>query len=84
MITLAIVAVLAIGEKPEVPVLDGSWWRIAAPPKLEQYGTGKEQSVDFTLFRAKDGTWQLISCIRNTSHPGAGRLLHRWEMRINP
>ncbi len=65
--------------KPEIPFLEGGWRRIAAPPKLERFGTGKEQTVDFTIFRAADGTWQLVSCIRNTAHPGDGRLLYRWE-----
>jgi hypothetical protein len=66
-------------DKPEVPFLDGPWRRIAAVPKLERFGTGKEQTVDFTLFRAADGGWQLVSCVRNTAHPGGGRLLFRWE-----
>src|SRR5688572_1031435 len=72
-------AFLAAQAAPEKPVLEGSWWRIAAPPKLERFATGKEQTVDFTIFAAADSTWQLISCIRNTDHPGGKRLLFRWE-----
>jgi hypothetical protein len=74
-----VLALLAAQERPEVPCLDGAWWRLAAPPKLERFATGKEQTVDFTVFRAADGTWQLVSCVRNTAHPGGGRLLYRWE-----
>lgn len=75
MTTLLLAAVLA----QEIPSRAGDWRRLAAPPTLEKFATGKEQTVDFTIFRAKDGTWQLVSCIRNTAHPGAGRLLYRWE-----
>lgn len=64
---------------PPVPALAGDWWRIAAPPVLERYHREGVQTVDFTVFRATDGTWQLISCVRNTDCPGAGRLLYRWE-----
>lgn len=80
MMTLIVTALLA-QEVPEKPFLDGAWWRIASPPTLEMFGTGKEQTVDFTIFPAADGTWQLISCVRNTSHPGGKRLLFRWEGR---
>lgn len=72
-------AFLAFQAGPETATQAGSWRRIAAPPKLERFGSGEEQTVDFTIFPAKDGTWQLISCVRKTSHPGGGRLLYRWE-----
>ena len=71
--------VLLLVQAPVEVRIDGSWWRLAAPPTLEKHGTGKEQAVDFTVFPAADGTWQLISCIRNTAFPGSGRLLYRWE-----
>jgi hypothetical protein len=63
----------------QAPSLDGPWRRLAAPPKLERFGTGREQTVDFTVFRSKDGAWHLVSCVRQTAHPGGGRLLYRWE-----
>jgi beta-xylosidase len=66
-------------EAPEVPEIAGSWQRLAAPPQLEQYHKPGVQAVDFTLYPAADGTWQLISCVRGTAYPGAGRLLYRWE-----
>lgn len=78
---LWLVACVVLQEAPEAPHLDGAWWRIAAPPALETFATGREQTVDFTIFPAKDGTWQLISCVRNTAHPGEGRLLYRWESK---
>ena len=76
---IALLILLAAQDAPEKPFLDGPWWRIASPPALERFGTGSEQTVDFTLFPAADGTWQLISCVRNTAHPGGKRLLFRWE-----
>ena len=39
------------------------------------------QAPDFTIFQAADGTWQLVSCVRGTTHPGGGRLLYRWEAK---
>jgi hypothetical protein len=35
--------------------------------------------VDFAVWQAADGTWQLCSCIRNTKEPGNTRLFYRWE-----
>jgi len=62
-----------------VPRLAGPWIRLTDRPPLERWGTPKAEPVDFTIFRAADGRWQLISCIRNTSYPGKGRLLYRWS-----
>ena len=76
---IALLILLAVQDAPEKPHLDGAWWRIASPPALERFATGSEQTVDFTIFPAADGTWQLISCVRNTAHPGGKRLLFRWE-----
>lgn len=72
---------LAILAQAELPRLDGPWRRIAAPPKLERFASGQEQTVDFTIFRSKDGAWHLVSCVRKTAHPGGGRLLYRWESK---
>jgi hypothetical protein len=35
--------------------------------------------VDFAIWPAKDGTWQLWSCIRNTREAGNTRLFFHWE-----
>ncbi|MBX2924671.1 MAG: hypothetical protein KF746_20890 [Chitinophagaceae bacterium] len=61
------------------PVIDGEWHTITHQPDLGQY-TGKEQEpVDFAVWQAEDGTWQLWSCIRFTNIGGNTRLFHRWE-----
>ena len=39
----------------------------------------RQQPVDFAVWQATDGTWQLWSCIRATAYPGATRLFYRWE-----
>lgn len=68
-----------ISHPPRVPRLAGPWIRLTDRPPLERWNTPKVEPVDFTIFRAADGRWQLISCIRHTSHPGKGRLLYRWS-----
>jgi hypothetical protein len=35
--------------------------------------------VDFALWQAADGRWQIWSCIRHTKCGGASRLFYRWE-----
>ena len=35
--------------------------------------------MDFAVWQAKDGTWQLWSCIRQTKCGGKTRLFYRWE-----
>lgn len=62
-----------------VPKLSGEWLQLTQRPPLERWGTPKAEPVDFTVFKASDGRWQLISCIRHTSQPGKGRLLYRWS-----
>lgn len=62
-----------------VPVIDGPWWQVACNPDLGAYTSDKQQPVDFALWQAKDGSWQLWSCIRNTNCEGHTRLFHRWE-----
>lgn len=64
-----------------VPQIDGDWWPVAGSPDLGQYTTAGQQPVDFAIWQAADGTWQLWSCIRATSYPGATRLFYRWEGR---
>lgn len=64
-----------------VPQLDGTWWQIADNPDLGKYTGDHQQPVDFGIWQAKDGSWQLWSCIRGTKAPGATtqRLLFGWE-----
>ncbi len=65
----------------EIPSIDGDWWRIASNPDLGPLTSPKQQPVDFSVWPASDGTWQLWSCIRGTKEPGKTRLFYRWEGR---
>ncbi len=75
-------------DRPMMPRIDGGWWTVAGNPDLGEL-TGPpadrpdhpQQPVDFSVWRAADGTWQLWSCIRNTKCGGYSRLFHRWEGR---
>jgi len=62
-----------------VPTIDGEWWQVAGDPDLGEYTSPKQQPVDFGVWQAADGTWQLWSCIRNTECGGETRLFYRWE-----
>jgi hypothetical protein len=64
-----------------MPKLDDNWWTIARSPDLGELTTEKQQPVDFAVWRAADGTWQLWSCIRGTKERGNTRLFYRWEGR---
>ncbi|MCK4750535.1 MAG: family 43 glycosylhydrolase [Bacteroidales bacterium] len=65
--------------KAEIPIIDGEWWQVAGDPDLGEYTSPKQQPVDFGVWQAVDGTWQLWSCIRHTECGGMTRLFHRWE-----
>ncbi len=62
-----------------VPEIDGAWWQVAGNPDLGELSSPNQQPVDFGIWQAADGTWQLWSCIRKTRESGATRLFHRWE-----
>jgi hypothetical protein len=62
-----------------MPCIDGDWWQVAGDPNLGQYTTEAQQPVDFAIWQAADGTWQLWSCIRGTNCGGNTRLFHGWE-----
>ena len=67
-----------------VPQIDGSWWQVAGNPMDHKYATDKQEPVDFAVWQAADGTWQLWSCIRHTTAGGEGgktRFFYRWEGR---
>lgn len=64
---------------PLTPRLDGPWVKLVGRPPLEKWASDRAEPVDFTVFQADDGRWQLISCIRHTTHPGGTRLLYRWS-----
>jgi Glycosyl hydrolases family 32 N-terminal domain len=66
-------------DAPLRPQLAGDWWQIAGDPDLGELTSPKQQPVDFAVWQASDGTWQLWSCIRNTREPGRTRLFYRWQ-----
>ncbi len=58
----------------------GPGCQIAGGPDLgPSFTTATQQPVDFAVWPAADGTWQLWSCIRGTKEEGYTRLFHRWE-----
>jgi arylsulfatase A-like enzyme len=65
--------------RPATPEIDGDWWQVAGQPDLGALTGEKQEPVDFAIWQAADGTWQLWSCIRKTKEPGNTRLLYRWE-----
>lgn len=67
-------------EKPLIPTLEGESWTITTNPDLGPIDGGqRQQPVDFAVWQAADGTWQLWSCIRHTKCGGNTRLFYRWE-----
>lgn len=73
-----------------VPIVDGAWWQIASedfnagswsnkPAPGEPVQRVHQEVSDFTIFQAADGTWQLISAVRQTKFPGNHHLFFRWE-----
>jgi len=66
-------------EEPLVPRLDGDGWTVCGDPDLGKFTDPKQQPVDFAMWQAADGTWQIWSCIRGTKCGGKTRLFHRWE-----
>ncbi len=66
----------------ERPVIDGQWWQVAGDPDLGDYTSEKQQPVDFGIWQAADGTWQIWSCIRHTKCGGHTRLFYRWEGKM--
>jgi hypothetical protein len=71
-----------------MPRIEGEWWQVAGNPDLGEL-TGPppenpnhpQEPVDFSIWQAADGTWQIWSCIRNTKCGGNTRLFYRWEGR---
>ena len=61
------------------PVIISDWWNVAGNPDLGAYTSPKQEPVDFGVWQAADGTWQLWSCIRKTNCGGHTRLFHGWE-----
>lgn len=70
--------VLAV-DQAERPEIAGNWWQVAGNPDLGDYTSPKQEPVDFAIWQAADGTWQIWSCIRHTKCGGHTRLFYRWE-----
>jgi hypothetical protein len=76
---LAVISYAANAQSIPIPQIDGAWWQVAGNPDLGPLTTVKQQPVDFAVWQAADGTWQLWSCIRHTAEPGRTRLFYRWQ-----
>jgi hypothetical protein len=63
------------------PEIEGPWWQVAGDPDLGRFTSPAQQPVDFAVWQAKDGTWQIWSCIRKTKCGGNTRLFYRWEAK---
>ena len=83
ILTFGVVVYASENLKPLlVPQIDGQWWQVAGSPMDHKYATEKQQPVDFAVWQAADGTWQLWSCIRHTTaggQQGKTRFFYRWE-----
>jgi len=65
-----------------IPQIAGPWWPVAGNPMDHPYATDRQEPVDFAVWQAADGSWQLWSCLRGTTAGGAGgktRFFYRWE-----
>ncbi len=69
-----------------VPQIEGPWWTVATNPDLGPLEGPPadrpklvQQPVDFAIWQAIDGTWQIWSCIRHTKCGGMTRLFYRWQ-----
>jgi hypothetical protein len=67
------------GGPASVPRIIEPWWQVAGDPDLGPWTSPQQQPVDFAIWPARDGRWQLWSCIRKTKCGGNTRLFHRWE-----
>jgi hypothetical protein len=76
---LCLSAIAGLAEAKAVPRVEGPWWHIASNPDLGKFNKPNRQPVDFAVWQAADGTWQLWSCIRNTDCGGNGRLFYCWQ-----
>ncbi len=71
-------------EKEQIlmPQIVGEWWQVAGNPMDHKYATQRQEPVDFAVWQAADGTWQIWSCMRKTSaggEEGKTRFFYRWE-----
>jgi hypothetical protein len=67
------------GNETKYKPVIGESWQIAGDPDLGKATTEKQQPVDFGIWQAADGTWQVWSCIRGANIGGKTRLFYRWQ-----
>ena len=79
LVVLAMAGPTALGQDAATIRIDGDWWPVAGNPDLGKYTSDRQQPVDFGIWQAADGTWQIWSCIRHTKCGGHTRLFYRWE-----
>lgn len=53
---------LAAAQVP-VPRIQGDWWTVASEPELGSLARADQQPVDFAIWEAADGKWQIWSCV---------------------
>jgi len=83
LLALLLSACAGTSDSPvKFPVIDGEWWQVAGNPMDHKYATSRQEPVDFAVWQAADGTWQIWSCMRKTSsggEDGRTRFFYRWE-----
>lgn len=77
--TCIIAATPGLAAERHIPVIQAPWVQITGNPDLGELNSKSQQPVDFAVWQAADGTWQLWSCIRKTKEVGKTRLLYGWE-----
>jgi hypothetical protein len=84
---ICLIAILSVTQNARaaqavlIPKIEGQWWQASGNPDLGKFTTDRQQPVDFAIWQAADGSWQIWSCIRGTSYPGWSRLFYRWEAK---
>ena len=88
ILALGLLVFSACGKKPveEIlfPQIDGDWWQVVGNPMDHRFATPRQEPVDFSVWQAADGTWQIWSCMRKTlsgGEEGHTRFFYRWEGR---
>src|SRR6185503_15344392 len=76
---LVVIAACGDNRVVVVPQIDGDWWDISGVPDLGPINGAGQQPVDFTIWQAADGSWNLWSCIRFTNVGGNSRLFYHWQ-----
>ncbi len=75
-----------IGKNAIMPEVDGNWQTLTDGAVLPELGefvwTNGTLPIDFSIWQAEDGTWQLDACVRALRKPQERtkyRVFYRWE-----